>query len=186
MADRLLCRIQHGRRQQHVLWVAVVGYGATWGESVAEGFQFCLKFPATSATIATGRGGNRDATIRRIVAGAGPVRLSGSVVSATVSTLLGPSVRRSGTLPAFVTEAVRVRCRGSTRRLLSGRGLGSRAQRDAGELQIDRCLFDSRALFSAPPRDQIERESQRRKPRSPFRTTVTGTRPMLRFGGATI
>ena len=48
---------------------------------------------------------------------------------------------------------------------------------------MDRCLFDSRALFSAPPTDESERESQRRKPRSPFRTTVTGSRPMVRFVG---
>lgn len=48
---------------------------------------------------------------------------------------------------------------------------------------IDRCLFDSRALFSKPPADQVEQESQRRKPRSPFRTTVTATRPMIRIVG---
>lgn len=46
---------------------------------------------------------------------------------------------------------------------------------------MDRCLFDSRALFSAPPTDESERESQRRKPRSPYRTTVTGSRPMVRI-----
>lgn len=48
---------------------------------------------------------------------------------------------------------------------------------------IDRCLFDSRALFSAPPSDDAEREAQKRKPRSPFRATVTGQRPMVRFVG---
>ncbi len=48
---------------------------------------------------------------------------------------------------------------------------------------MDRCLFDSRALFSAPPSDEAESQSQQRKPRSPFRTTVTGSRPMVRFIG---
>lgn len=51
------------------------------------------------------------------------------------------------------------------------------------ERGIDRCLFDSRALFSATPSDESERESQHRKPRSPFRTTATAQRPMVRFVG---
>lgn len=50
-------------------------------------------------------------------------------------------------------------------------------------LQIDRALFDSRALFSAAPADDHEVEAQRRKPNSPNRQTVTGQRPMLRFVG---
>jgi uncharacterized protein YecE (DUF72 family) len=51
------------------------------------------------------------------------------------------------------------------------------------ELSIDRCLFDSRPLFSAPASDPFEVQSQDRKPRSPWRRTVTGTRPMLRLVG---
>ncbi len=39
---------------------------------------------------------------------------------------------------------------------------------------IDRVLFDSRPLFSRPPLDASEKEAQQRKPRSPFRTTITG------------
>ena len=50
-------------------------------------------------------------------------------------------------------------------------------------LQVDRVLFDSRALFSAPPGDEHEEQAQGRKPRSPLRTTVTGQRPLLRFVG---
>lgn len=50
-------------------------------------------------------------------------------------------------------------------------------------LNIDRVLFDSRALFSSPPTTDAERESQRRKPRSPFRRTVTGRHPLVRFIG---
>lgn len=50
-------------------------------------------------------------------------------------------------------------------------------------LQIDRVIFDSRALFSAAPKDDHEAEAQRRKPNSPLRQTVTGQRPMLRFVG---
>lgn len=47
--------------------------------------------------------------------------------------------------------------------------------------ELDRCLFDSRALFSAPPTDAAEETSQSRKPRSPHRTTVIGTTPFVRF-----
>lgn len=50
-------------------------------------------------------------------------------------------------------------------------------------LQMDRVIFDTRALFSAPPSDDDEVEAQRRKPKSPIRQTVTGQRPMLRFVG---
>lgn len=49
--------------------------------------------------------------------------------------------------------------------------------------QIDRVLFDSRALFSDRPTTEAEKESQRRKPRSPLRRTVTGRHPLLRFIG---
>ena len=47
----------------------------------------------------------------------------------------------------------------------------------------DRAIFDSRALFQAPPDDQIEAASQKRKPNPPRRLTVTGKRPFVRFVG---
>lgn len=50
-------------------------------------------------------------------------------------------------------------------------------------LEMDRVIFDSRPLFSAPPTDQYEIKSQNRKPRSPIRDFVTGARPMLRLVG---
>ena len=49
--------------------------------------------------------------------------------------------------------------------------------------RVDRCLFDSRCLFCAPASTESERISQGRKPKSPHRVTVTGSRPMLRFVG---
>jgi len=51
------------------------------------------------------------------------------------------------------------------------------------DLNIDRVLFDSRPLFQLPASDSIEIESQKRKPQSPFRTTVTGTHPFVRVVG---
>lgn len=48
---------------------------------------------------------------------------------------------------------------------------------------IDRVIFDSRPLYSAPPTDDAEIKSQGRKPKSPIREFVTGSRPMLRLVG---
>lgn len=48
---------------------------------------------------------------------------------------------------------------------------------------VDRVIFDSRPLFSAPPTDECEIKSQGRKPKSPIRDFVTGPRPMLRLVG---
>lgn len=48
---------------------------------------------------------------------------------------------------------------------------------------VDRVTMDTRALFSRPPSDAVEEESQRRKPRSPIRKSVTGQSPMLRLVG---
>ncbi len=50
-------------------------------------------------------------------------------------------------------------------------------------LVTDRVLFDSRALFSAPPTTESEIEAQRRKPQPPLRRTVTGRHPLLRLIG---
>lgn len=51
------------------------------------------------------------------------------------------------------------------------------------ELGIDRVLMDTRPLFSLPPTDGFEADTQRQKPRVPLRTTVTGTRPFVRIIG---
>ena len=51
------------------------------------------------------------------------------------------------------------------------------------ELRMDKVIFDSRPLFSKPPSDSIETDSQRRKPQTPLRTTVTGRHPFLRLVG---
>jgi len=51
------------------------------------------------------------------------------------------------------------------------------------ESEIDKVLFDSRALFASPPNDEIEEISRTRKPRTPVRQTVTADRPILRLIG---
>ena len=52
-----------------------------------------------------------------------------------------------------------------------------------GDLQMDRVVFDSRPLYSAPPSDAWETKSQGRKPRSPVRPYAIGPHPMLRLVG---
>lgn len=48
---------------------------------------------------------------------------------------------------------------------------------------VDRALFDTRAIHSAPPEDDAETVSQSRKPKVPARTTAIGKRPFIRFVG---
>lgn len=50
-------------------------------------------------------------------------------------------------------------------------------------LGMDRVLFDSSPLNSMDAADEFESTSQKRKPKSPFRVTATGRRPMLRLIG---
>jgi uncharacterized protein YecE (DUF72 family) len=50
-------------------------------------------------------------------------------------------------------------------------------------LGMDRVLFDSSPLNSLEAADAHEEASQKRKPKSPYRTTITGKRPMLRLIG---
>ncbi|MFG0296128.1 MAG: DUF72 domain-containing protein [Maioricimonas sp. JB045] len=51
------------------------------------------------------------------------------------------------------------------------------------ERGIDRCYLDSRALYAKPPTDEHERISQTRKPKSPYRTDLTGLSPLVRIVG---
>ncbi len=52
--------------------------------------------------------------------------------------------------------------------------------------QADRVIFDSRALFHAPPSDPVEERSQGRKPKLPVRWETTCQRPMVRFVGRNV
>jgi uncharacterized protein YecE (DUF72 family) len=51
------------------------------------------------------------------------------------------------------------------------------------KLHIDRVILDTRPLFSGPPSDEAEQQSQSRKPQLPVRQTVTGTHPVIRLVG---
>jgi uncharacterized protein YecE (DUF72 family) len=51
------------------------------------------------------------------------------------------------------------------------------------ERSVDRVIFDSRPLFSGPPSDDYERESQSRKPQLPVQRVVTARNPIIRLVG---
>lgn len=155
-----------------------------WAEESKPGFQFALKFP---------RAISHD---RRLVAAADDTRAFFAVLEVLrAAERLGPSflqlppnfdfrefpalIRYLESLPAGFPYAVEVRHR-------SWFDEGPR-ERQLDELLrsrgIDRVLFDSRALYSAPPSDAAEQVSQTRKPRSPLRFTVTASRPFARIIG---
>ncbi len=48
---------------------------------------------------------------------------------------------------------------------------------------VDRVIFDSRPLYSAPASDDIELASQTRKPKLPVHKSLTGQRPIVRLIG---
>lgn len=155
-----------------------------WAESVQPGFAFCLKFPKSI----THDKGLRDTDIETMAflhlldelekhGCRGPAFLQ---LPPQFSGRDWPALEAYlRSLPGAFSYAVEARhgdwfLRGPVEQRLDGL---------LTELGMDRCLFDSRALFSAPPSDAAEEESQRRKPRSPFRRTVTAREPMVRLVG---
>lgn len=155
-----------------------------WCDISADGFAFCMKFPREVSherqLVAAESATRRFLDAIEVLADAG--RLGSTFLQ------LGPdfSPRQFSTLEKFLDSlptnfpwAVEPRHmdwydqgenEAAINALLSDR-------------RIDKVLFDSRALFSREPEDEAERKSQQRKPKTPVRQTVTGTRPMLRLIG---
>ena len=155
-----------------------------WAKQAAEGFEFCMKVPRTishDAMLANVRSELDVFTDRlRVLADhrvLGPTLLQ-----------LGPSFGfgHRDSLQRFLHDwpdelplAVEVRHpdwfdRGEREACLADMLRSHSA---------DYVIFDSRALFQAPPDDEIEVESQRKKPKTPLRETVTASRPMVRMVG---
>jgi uncharacterized protein YecE (DUF72 family) len=162
-------------RPEHVL---------RWGQEAAKGFRFCFKFP-------------REISHERSLERAGePTRQFLSVVEMLgQAERLGPTFLQLG--PGFAAdrfESLSKYLRGLPREFPWAVEVRHASWFDGGEheqrldellldLKIDRVIFDSRPLYHLPPEDEVERESQRRKPKSPLRKTVTGQMPMLRLIG---
>lgn len=155
-----------------------------WAEQAAPGFEFCFKVPKD---ISHGsRLGSAKAVFEqlleclRIIADAG--KLGPTFLQLHAS--FGPG--RMAELEDFIDHwpddfplAVEVRHEAFFAGGLEEAALNERLT--AGG--VDRVIFDSRALFHAPPSDPVEAKSQGRKPRLPVKWTSTGRRPMLRFVG---
>jgi uncharacterized protein YecE (DUF72 family) len=155
-----------------------------WSNETAEGFQFCLKVPRDISHDARLVNCERltDELIDRLRLLKERNRLGPSFLQ------LAPnfSAREFGALLKFVAAWPKDLSLSVEVRHADYFDEGRHEQKLDELLTlhgVDRCLFDSRCLYSAPASTQSELVSQGRKPNSPFRTTVTGKRPMLRFVG---
>lgn len=155
-----------------------------WANETADGFRFCLKFPRAIShdKQLTGTESETAAFLELLSFLHDANRLGPSFLQ------LGPTFDRRQfepltryleSLPRELPFAVEVRHRDYFDNGPTERALDELLSRH----QIDRVLFDSRALFSAPPTTESETEAQRRKPQPPLRRTVTGRHPLLRFIG---
>jgi uncharacterized protein YecE (DUF72 family) len=137
-----------------------------WAEQSVTGFQFCFKFPKEIT---------HDLQLRHCQTATREFLDRLDVLSSYLQSLprefpWAVEVRHEGW---FDAEAKQSDAESNEKRL------DELLQR----LQIDKVLFDSRALFQCPADDAIEIESQKRKPKTPLRRTVTSQRPMLRIVG---
>lgn len=155
-----------------------------WAESTPDGFRFCLKFPKAithdSRLIEADRQTLIFLKILNILAEAhrlGPTFLQ---LPPDFSAIEWHALEKYlHQLPKELPFAVEVRHGDYFDSAEHEQRLNDLLQ----HLDMDRVLFDSRALYSKPPRDETERVSQGRKPKSPFRTTVTGAHPFVRIVG---
>lgn len=155
-----------------------------WAEESADGFQFCMKVPR-DVSHASRIGANLDVFEQliarlRILKEAG--RLGPTFLQLHES--FGPG--RIGELAGFIDAwpkelplAVEVRHQAFFKEGTEEAELDSLL----AESKVDRVIFDSRALFQAPPSDPVEEKSQGRKSRLPVRWRATGQRPLVRFVG---
>lgn len=154
-----------------------------WGERAGDGFRFCLKFPRaiTHDQMLVGAAAETNAFLDGLFALDRAGRLGPTFLQ------LGPRFAPHQlealaaylkSLPSEFTYAVEVRhLDWFTEPAAAALNQLCREQR------VDRVIFDSRPLYSAPPTDPIEAASQTRKPKSPIHHFVTGESPMLRLVG---
>lgn len=155
-----------------------------WGSETAEGFRFALKFPKVVShereLVEADRETRPFLEILQVLAEADRLGPSFLQLSPNFSgRQLGALEKFLRALPKEFPYAVEVRHAD----WFDEGPFETRLDELLGELQIDKVTFDTRALFSAPPSDESEQESQRRKPRSPIRKAVTGKHPFLRIVG---
>lgn len=155
-----------------------------WADEAAEGFRFVFKFPRTVTHERQLVDAERDAeaftsllAILREADRLGPsmIQLPPSFDGAKLPQLEAFLAQ----LPREFSYAVEVRHPD-----YFGEGpLEQEFEAMLAEYGAARVLFDSRPLFSGPPTDEFEVESQGRKPRVPVRFTTTNTSPVVRLVG---
>lgn len=155
---------------------------ARWSEQAPPGFHFCFKFPKT---ISHQRKLQHAATETReffqrmepLQERLGPIflQLPPSFNGAALPIL----AEYLDQLPAEFEYAVEVRHLD-----FFAKGYHEKAlNRLLHEREIDRVVFDTRALFSASDDSHETREAQRKKPRLPVHAIALGPRPLVRFVG---
>ncbi|MCA9124409.1 MAG: DUF72 domain-containing protein [Planctomycetaceae bacterium] len=155
-----------------------------WAESVPAGFRFALKFPRTISHDL--RLLNAQAETQRFLDVLAVLHEAGCLGPSFLQLPRGFSPHHLGDLAEYLHKlprdfpyAVEVR----HREFFDEASHESALDDLLTELHIDRVIFDSRALFSAPPNDSFEVESQRRKPNLPVHQSITWRHPILRFVG---
>ena len=155
-----------------------------WAEEAAAGFRFVFKFPRTVTHEHQLVDAQRDteaftsllAILRRADRlGPSMIQLPPSFDGAKLPQLEAFLAQ----LPREFSYAVEVRHAD-----YFGQGpVEQELEAMLAEYGVARVLFDSRPLFSAPPSDDFERESQGRKPRVPVRFATTNRSPVVRLVG---
>ncbi|MEM7453333.1 MAG: DUF72 domain-containing protein [Planctomycetota bacterium] len=154
-----------------------------WADETADGFEFCFKFPRVVSHDCKLVGAARETD--QFLEG---IRILHERNRLGVTFLqLGPDFSPKyffalksflASLPEDCSFAVEVR---------HPDWFSAPVEQEFNELlserEMDRVLFDSRALHSAPAMDEYEERSQVRKPNPPLRQMATANRPMLRFIG---
>lgn len=155
---------------------------ARWLESTPETFRFSFKFPRviTHEYKLQGVAAETKVFLERMQ----PLgqRLNGFLIqlpAAFTPAMLGALNEFIQSLPTIYKYAVEVRhpafftdpsIRQHYNELLQG-------------LNVDRVIFDSRPVHSAPALDEATKEAQRKKPRLPVQLDTTAQAPMLRYIG---
>ncbi len=153
-----------------------------WGEQAAADFRFCFKFPQR-ISHALRLQGAEDET-QRFFSCLEPISDKLGVFHLQLPGDFSPQslpqlehyVRR---LPKDYQYSVEVR----HLEFFHDHDADDRLSDLLASLNMDRVIFDTRPLFSAPPRSDAVRDAQRKKPRVPANTYALSQHPTLRFIG---
>ena len=155
---------------------------ARWLASTPETFRFSFKFPRviTHEYKLQGVSADTKAFLERMK----PLgeRLNGFMIQLPASfspPMLGALEDFINSLPAIYKYAVEVRHPA----FFTDAATRQHYNELLKSLNVDRVIFDSRPVHSAPAIDELTKEAQRKKPRLPVQLDTTAQAPMLRYIG---